>query len=349
MRVLIVDDDDIALDLLSHTLEEEGYRVETATSGEEACDRLLVGDIRCVITDWEMPGLSGLDVCRFIRNQTAEGYVYVIMLTSHARPDDVVEGLSAGADDFVRKPFDPRELVCRVRVAERILALETRDVTIFALAKLAESRDTDTGEHLERVRRFSKCLAEQLATDSEYAADVDDRFVQLIYQTSPLHDIGKVGIPDCVLLKPGRLSDDEFAIMKTHAEIGASTLRAALDRHPDAHFLQMAHDIAATHHERWDGRGYPEGLSGTRIPLAGRIVAVADVYDALTSRRVYKGAYTHDVASAMIAEESGSHFDPVVVRAFEAKRDEFRRIRTRWDDAHQRVQEPVGGTAIARR
>lgn len=334
MRILIVDDDDIALDLLANTLESEGYAVEVATSGEEAVERLLVGDIRCVITDWEMPGMTGLDLCRFVRGNLQEaGYVYVVMLTSHGRSDDVVAGLSAGADDFVRKPFDPRELLCRVRVAERILSLETRDVAIFALAKLAESRDTDTGEHLERVRRYSKCLAERLADDSPYSHLVDDRFVRLVYLTSPLHDIGKVGVPDSVLLKPGRLNDDEFAVMKTHAEIGAETLRAALERYPDAGFLRMAHDIAATHHERWDGRGYPEGLSGTDIPLCGRIVALADVYDALSSRRVYKEAFTHTVACSMIADEAGSHFDPIIVEAFLEVTDDFARIRQEHADA----------------
>ena len=150
-----------------------------------------------------------------------------------------------------------------------------------------------------------------------------------MHLTSPLHDIGKVGIPDCVLLKPDRLSDTEFAIMKTHATIGARTLDAALQKYPDAKFLRIARDIALTHHERWDGSGYPAGLVGTAIPLCGRIMALADVYDALTSKRIYKAAYSHDIAKTMIIAASGSHFDPDIVRAFVRAERQFLEIRSR--------------------
>ncbi len=332
MRVLVVDDDDIALDLLECTLASDGHDVETAGSGQEALKRLRRGDIRCVITDWDMPGMSGIDLCRFVRRNDTNGYVYIILLTSHDRQEDVVAGLSAGADDFVRKPFDPSELICRIRVAERTLTLETRDLAIFAMAKLAESRDTDTGEHLERVQRYSECLARELSTHPEYGEEIDDAFIRMIFLTSPLHDIGKVGIPDRVLLKPGKLTDDEFAIMKTHAQIGADTLKAALERHPGTSFLRMAHDIAATHHERWDGRGYPRGLAGKDIPLCGRIVAVADVYDALTTKRVYKDAFSHTLACSMMFKDSGSHFDPLVIDAFQTVADEFLAISERFID-----------------
>ncbi len=224
--------------------------------------------------------------------------------------------MSAGADDFISKPFHPAELLVRVRAGERVLALETRDVAIFAMAKLAESRDPETGAHLERVRRYSRTLAQRLAWNPAYYDQIDDNYTQLIYLTSPLHDIGKVGIPDSVLLKPGRLTAEEFDIMKTHAMIGARTLDAALHEYPGATFLQMARDIAASHHERFDGSGYPDRLRGTDIPLCGRIVALADVYDALTSKRVYKDAFGHDHARNVILEESGRHFDPSVVEAF---------------------------------
>ena len=220
------------------------------------------------------------------------GYVYVMLLTSHDAREQRVAGRRAGADDFISKPFDSQELLARIETAERILSLETRDVAIFAMAKLAESRDPETGAHLERVRAYSRVLATHLSGLDKYRTEVNAEYIRLIYLTSPLHDIGKVGIPDCVLLKPGRLSDREFEIMKTHAALGAQTLEAALRQFPGVKFLQMARDIAAAHHERFDGSGYPNRLVGDAIPLCGRIVALADVYDAMTSRRVYKDAFT---------------------------------------------------------
>ena len=331
MRILIADDDEIAQELLAHTLRKSGYEVETVSDGEAAAERIAAGAARLVITDWEMPGLTGVEVCRRVRERQDDGYVYVILLTGRNSRDEVVKGLSAGADDFIAKPFHPEELVCRVRAGERVLSLETREVAIFALAKLAESRDNETGEHLERVQRYSRVLAQRLAEDPAYEGQIDADFIRLVYLTSPLHDIGKVGIPDAVLLKPGRLTPAEFDVMKTHTAIGAHTLDAALARYPQARFLRMARDIAAAHHERWDGRGYPRGLGGEAIPLAARIVAVADVYDALTSKRVYKDAFPHDVAREIIAKDAGSHFDAAVVRAFLDAEEEFVAIRRRFD------------------
>ncbi|WP_428937600.1 HD-GYP domain-containing protein [Fontivita pretiosa] len=332
MRVLIVEDNEVYLTLLSQTLMAAGFEVQTARDGEEALSLVLDGDARLVVSDWEMPRLSGPELCRQIRHQDIAGYVYIILVTAHDSPRERVEGLSAGADDFVAKPFDPDELVARVRSGERILSLETRDVAIFAMAKLAESRDPETGAHLERVRGYSRALAQHLAGVSKFATQVDAEFIRLIYQTSPLHDIGKVGIPDSVLLKAGRLSDREFEIMKTHATLGAQTLEAALRMFPGVRFLRMARDIAATHHERYDGAGYPAGLAGQAIPLCGRIVALADVYDAMTSRRVYKAAFGHEVAKSMILQESGSHFDPDIVDAFVKTEPQFAAIRERFSD-----------------
>jgi putative two-component system response regulator len=316
MRILIVDDNETALELLRAVLVKAGHEVDVARDGEEALTRVREGSVRMVISDWEMPRMNGAELCRAIRAEDLPGYVYVMLLTSHTSSQERVDGLSAGADDFVTKPFDTPELLARVRSGERIVSLETREVAIFAMAKLAESRDPETGAHLERVRGYSRILARQLAAVEKFRAQVSSEFVRLIYLTSPLHDIGKVGIPDSVLLKPGRLSDREFEIMKTHAMLGAQTLDAALKMFPGVEFLRMARDIAATHHERFDGTGYPAGLVGDRIPLSGRIVALADVYDALTSKRVYKGALAHEVAKSMIVADSGTHFDPDIVAAF---------------------------------
>lgn len=332
MRILIVDDDLMALEMLRHALARAGHEVVSASNGVEAMQVLDTGSCRLVISDWTMPEMDGVELCRRIRAADAGGYVYIILLTARNSQEDTVEGLSAGADDFMPKPFNPTELMLRVRIGERILSLETRDVTIFALAKLAESRDPETGAHLERVCNYSKTLAHYLSTVPKFKDQVNESYVRLIYQTSPLHDIGKVAIPDCVLLKPGRLSDREFEIMKSHSTMGAQTLDAALRQHPEAGFLKMARDIAASHHERFDGTGYPRLLKGTDIPLCGRIVSVADVYDALTTKRVYKNAFAHDVAKAMILDERGSHFDPDIVDAFIACEPQFIAIRDRFSD-----------------
>ncbi|HEY4329334.1 MAG TPA: response regulator [Phycisphaerae bacterium] len=316
MQVLIVDDDDFALDVLTNTLSRMGFSAVPATDGIQAMEILRRGEIRLVITDWDMPNMNGLELCRAIRKEDLSGYVYVIMLTAREGNRQRMEGLCAGADDFLNKPLDPEELLVCLKTSERILALETRDVALFALAKLAESRDTETGDHIERVQSYTRIIARNLSDDIKAGHGVDDEYIRLLYQTSPLHDLGKVGIPDAILLKPDRLTPDEFAVMKTHTIIGAETLDAALRRFPNARFLQMAREIAATHHERFDGTGYPNGLAGQQIPLCGRIVAVADVYDALCSRRVYKSAMSHEQAMTIILQGQGTHFDPEVVQAF---------------------------------
>ncbi|MBC7782690.1 MAG: response regulator [Burkholderiales bacterium] len=334
MRVLVVDDDDMTLELLSGILTGCGHDVDTANDGQEALQVLSRGMHRVVISDWEMPRLSGPDLCAAIRQGEFGGYIYTILLTSRNKAGDSVAGLNAGADDFITKPVDPAQLSARVRIAERILSLQTRDLTIFAMAKLAESRDPETGGHLDRVRNYCQVLAQHLAATATPEHPLEPGYAHMIYLTSPLHDIGKVAIPDHVLLKPGRLSDREFEIMKTHATLGAQTLDAAVKEHPDAGFLRMARNIAATHHERWDGTGYPNGLKGEEIPLCGRVVALADVYDALTSKRVYKDAFSHDIAKAMIIKESGTHFAPEVVAAFLAVEPQFMEIRERFRDNH---------------
>jgi putative two-component system response regulator len=270
--------------------------------------------------------MDGIELCRKIRNTDLPAYIYVILLTRHGEKEDMLTALSAGADDFITKPLDPVELKLKIRIGERILSLETRDVTIFALAKLAESRDFETGMHLERMRNYSKTIAAALAGTDKYKGIITPEYIHNIYLTSPLHDIGKIGIPDSVLLKPEKLNDEEWVIMKTHPQNGADTLGAALEQFPEVAFLKMARDIALSHHEKYDGSGYPCQTEGKEIPLSGRIVALADVYDALTSNRVYKDAFTTKVAHSIIGENGGKHFDPDVVKAFENNEPSFLRI-----------------------
>lgn len=267
--------------------------------------------------------MSGLELCRKVRERRFLGYIYFILVTAHRGERDAIEGLNSGADDFVTKPYDPAELCVRIRTGERLLALDSRDVTIFALAKLADSRDPETGAHLERMREYSRVLADFLSQQPKFGDEIDGNYIETLYQTSPLHDIGKVGIRDSILRKPGRLTPEEFEEMKSHSTIGAATLEAALRKHPEARFLQMAWEIALTHHEKYDGSGYPQGLKGDEIPLCGRIVALADVYDALTTKRVYKDAYPHEKARDIIVEGRGTHFDPDLVDAFLATQGLF--------------------------
>ncbi len=220
--------------------------------------------------------------------------------------------------------------ILEIKVAERTMELAlTQDVTIHSLASLAETRDNETGGHILRTQRYVKTLAKKLASNPKYAEALDARTIQLFYKCAPLHDIGKVGVPDAILQKPGKLTDQEFAIMRTHCELGYQALLKAeqlLAAESQLSFLSQAMDIAYTHHEKFNGTGYPRGLAGQDIPLSGRIMAVADVYDALICKRVYKPPFTHEKAVAIISGDAGTHFCPDVVAAFLEVREEFRRI-----------------------
>jgi putative two-component system response regulator len=333
MRILIADNDAEARATLEAALTAAGHEIVTAVNGREALEVLGREAVGLVISEWDMPEMTGLELCHAIRERHFASYLYVILLTSRDSAADTATGLSAGADEFMRKPLNLNELALRIQTAERILSLGSGDLTIFALATLADSRDSETGAHLERVRNYSRLLAAHLQHHGPYQAQVDSRFVQLIYESAPLHDIGKVAIPDRVFLKTGRLTEREYEIMKTHTTLGAQTLDAALRDQRGESFLQMAKNIAATHHERWDGTGYPRGLAGTTIPLCGRIVAVADVYDALTSKRVYKAAFSHEMARAIIVEGSGQHFDPAIVQAFLALEQRFVAVQSQYAES----------------
>jgi putative two-component system response regulator len=323
-------------------------------------DKLLVFCPDLVLLDIMMPGLNGYETCRRIKSSPVGDFTQVILISGKASAPERIEGYEVGAD-YVVKPFKHDELLAKVRMhfklrdslanlwvansrmqefnseLEKLVAkrtsevVDTSDVAVFALAKLADSRDPETGEHLERMRDYSLILAEYLGRSGPYAELIDRRFLDNLYRSSPLHDIGKVGIPDSVLLKPGRLTSDEFEVMKRHAAIGAETLDAAVNAHASASFLRFARDIAWTHHERFNGSGYPRHLKGEEIPLCGRIAAVADVYDALTSKRVYKSAFSHEKARTIVVEGRGTDFDPDIVDAFLAHESTFIDIQRRFN------------------
>jgi putative two-component system response regulator len=334
--ILVVDDDVVSARILKKIIESDGLRVDVAHNGRLAMEMLHRGNYRIVVSDWDMPEMDGEQLCREIRSGTFHRYIYFILVTA-SRNTDTATGLRSGADDFLNKPVNADELRMRIRTGQRIVAMET----IFAMAKLAEMRDTETGRHVERVAMYSRALTRHLGTLPKFSQQLTPAVQTLIYQTSPLHDIGKVAIPDAILLKNQRLTPEEFEVMKSHTKLGAQTLEAAIEAYPEASFLAMARDIAISHHERWDGGGYPNRLSGNDIPLAGRIVALADVYDALTSDRPYKRAYTHDAAKAMIVADSGKHFDPDVVGAFLNVEAEFIDVHTRFGDGQSATRQHV--------
>ncbi len=354
-RVLIVDDNEVNIEILEQLLRDK-YGLDVARSGEECLEKLRSFNPDLVLLDVMMPGIDGYETCRRIKESPYGSFTQVIMVSGRGTAQERLRGYEHGADDFVVKPFDHDELLAKIRVQFRmreVLAqlwranaqiqafnaeldrlvklrtrevIATRDIAVFALAKLAESRDPETGDHLERMREYCRILGEQLRMEGPYVDVVDKAFVDDLYRSSPLHDIGKVGIPDGVLLKPGRLTEDEFEIMKQHTEIGAAALEQAASTSDSGGFLRMAIDICRHHHERFDGNGYPHGLAGQEIPLPARIVTVADVFDALTSHRVYKRAIEPPLARQMIEEQSGRQFDPAIVAAMQARFDDFLQV-----------------------
>jgi putative two-component system response regulator len=316
VKSLMVDDEIASRKTLEVFAKKLGHDVFTASDGADAYEIWKQERPKFVVTDWNMPRMDGLELCAKIRSEEGEDYTYIIIVTSKDDIQDVIKGMEAGADDYIVKPFSQDEFNVRIKAGERVINLQSKDIVIFTLAKLAESRDEDTGDHLERVRFYSKHLADAIIDSPNPPPELDRLLAGNIFLTSPLHDIGKVGIPDYILLKPGRLDDNEFAIMKSHSNIGYNTLNEALQKAPKAYYLQIAAEIALHHHEKYDGSGYPDGLKGDEIHIASRIFALSDVYDALVSKRPYKEPFTHDRAKHIIIDGKGKHFDPVVVDAF---------------------------------
>jgi putative two-component system response regulator len=356
--VLVVDDLVENTMLLKGFIKPLGFEVEVAQSGEEALEKVETRPPDIILLDLMMPGMSGFDVCERLKENPETRHIPIIIITGLSDPDANVRAIKAGADDFLIKPFDRvllearvrasfktkrlqdeilqhrRELEVRVRERTRQVEL-TREVALFSLARLAESRDAETGDHLERIRCYVRIVAEEMSQWPTYADVMGGKFVEEIYLSSPLHDIGKVGIPDRILLKPETLTDMETAIMKTHSLIGGDALRDADYEAGQNSFLAMGRDIAYYHHERWDGKGYPNGLKGRDIPLAARIVTLADVYDALTSKRPYKEAYSHERSREIIISGSEKQFDPDVVEAFLRREQDFIKVRNTFQNAGQ--------------
>jgi len=356
--VLIVDDNDDNVFLLESIITSHGYNVISASGGQEALDLIKSkrSELDIIILDVMMPVIDGLEVTRSIKSNSRTRHIPVILLTAKQKDrNDVAKGLDMGADDYLSKPVDSMELLARIRsslqtkklqdkltqmndqleqlVEERTIEIMlTRNAAIFGFAKLAEYRDPETGGHLERIRNYTKILADELKNFPQFQEEVDDEFVTTIFQSSPLHDIGKVGIPDEILLKPGGLTQEEFKIMKSHVTIGGDSLASTGKLFGEDSFLSMGRDIAYHHHEKWNGKGYPNGLKGEQIPLPARIMALADVFDALVSKRVYKEAMSLENARDIILAGEGEHFDPDIVKAFRNIEESFAGIKDQYTD-----------------
>jgi len=355
--LLVVDDTPDNLTLMSGLLKNF-YKVKVANSGEKALLYMEAHEVPdLILLDILMPGLSGYDVLAQLKSQEKTRNIPVIFLTAMSAMEDEKKGLELGAVDYITKPISPPIVLARIKThlqnkaaadflrdqneyLEYEVQKRTREisaiqyVTILALTSLAETRDSDTGNHIRRTQTYVKILAEALRNHPRFAKTLSESMIETLFKSAPLHDIGKVGIPDAILLKPGKLSSEEFAIMQTHTTLGREAIEHAEEQlGMEVDFLTIAKEIACTHHEKWNGTGYPRGLKGDAIPVSGRLMAVADVYDALISRRVYKEGISHEKAVAIIFEGRGTHFDPDIVDTFMTLQEDFRSIAQTFGDS----------------
>jgi len=338
--ILLVDDHPENIELLKAYLSPQGYETIQAANGEEALAAFSSYAIDLILLDVMMPGMDGFEVTRRIRQDKANPQLPIVLVTAQRETEDRVKGIEAGCDDFISKPFDGIELRARVRSLLKVKAYndlmnhyqqeleaqvrkrteELRQAfekiksasldTIYRLSVASEYKDENTGAHIKRMSHYSAAIARQLG--------LDEKLVEAILYAAPMHDVGKIGIPDHILMKPGKLDAQEWEIMQQHTIIGANILKGS-----DAEFIQLGESIARHHHEKWDGSGYPDHLKGSEIPITSRIVAIADVFDALTSRRPYKEPFSLEKSFAIIQEGKGTHFDPDAVVAFFAIQDEI--------------------------
>jgi putative two-component system response regulator len=356
-HILIVDDEPQLRRFCRSILQAQGFPCDEAVDGISALEAVRAKPYDLVLLDIDMPRMTGLEVCRHLREMPPCPHLKIIMMSGRATADDLAQMLLDGSDDYLTKPLSIVQLQSKVKAALRlkeaqdhsdllnrnVLAVnqkleqtlsdsqsdlnDARNALLRALTKLTAYRDNETGAHLLRVERYSRCLAEEAAKFPAFAGQIDPSFVELVECSAALHDIGKVGLPDHILLKPGKLDADERIIMQAHTTIGAEILKAVMKGHGSAlAFMQVAVDIARHHHERYFGDGYPDRLTGSDIPLAARLVCVADVYDALRSRRTYKPALSHGAALQLMTEVSVRQFDPALIEVLHRCAHDFERI-----------------------
>ncbi len=349
--ILVVDDISENIELLEAILSLD-YKVKVALNGEKALEIVRSKEPpELILLDIMMPDMDGYEVCRRLKASAVTKKIPVIFVTAKSEVTDETRGFEVGAVDYITKPVSPSIVRARVKthltlydqnrmleekVKERTKELaHTQDVTIHGLAVLAETRDNETGGHIMRTQRYILALAEYLVAHFKFRDFLDNDTIELLFKSAPLHDIGKVGVSDSILLKPGKLTHEEFEEMKKHTTYGQKAIikaEEALGRDRSNSFLRFAREIAYAHHEKWDGSGYPQGLTEDDIPIPGRLMAVADVYDALISRRVYKPPFPHEKAVAIMAEGRGTHFDPDMIDALLELEKGFRQIASKFAD-----------------
>lgn len=353
-NVLVVDDAEINLEILAAALDKD-YEVRVASDGKSALEIIKEKAPDLVLLDILMPGMDGYEVCRRLKKNSNTRDIPVVFITGMNQVQSKTRGFELGAVDYITKPFDIHEVRARVKthltntLAKKILEnrtinLEekvkertrelwlTQEVTIECMASLAETRDPETGGHIKRTKEYVRILAEQLKCHPKFSDFLNDESIDLICKSAPLHDIGKVGVPDSILMSHKKLTPHEWEEMKKHTIYGRDALLAAGAQLGENSFLRFAGEIAYSHHEKWDGTGYPEGLRGEEIPISGRLMALADVYDALISKRIYKQPVSHAKAVEIIESDKGKHFDPNVVEAFLNLEDKFRTIALQFID-----------------
>lgn len=344
--ILIVDDTEENVDILLDTLGDL-YDISVAIDGESAMELLQDSTPDLILLDIMMPGMNGYEMCERLKRETRTAKIPIIFLTALSEAQNEEKGLRLGAVDYITKPFNPFLVKARVKnhlelkmhrdnlemmVQQRTAELElTQEITIESMGTLAEYRDPETGGHIQRTKFYVKLLAEKICGHRRFSS-LTVEAINSIHKSAPLHDIGKVGVPDHILLKPGKLTEAEFTEMKKHTIYGRDAIAKAEQKPGNGSFLHYALEIAESHQEKWDGSGYPNGWAGDEIPLSGRLMAVADVYDALISKRVYKAPFTHSKAVSIIEEGRGRHFDPDIVDAFLEISEEFRRIALKYAD-----------------
>jgi len=354
--VVLVVDDTLDNIILANEILKNEYRIRAAINGEIALEVAQKSPPDIILMDVMMPVMNGYETCRRLKENETTKNIPILFLTAKADEEDESKGLSLGAADYIVKPVSPPILAARIKT--HLMLKQSRDIlenhnrfmdeevrrrikdisilqeaSIMAMATLAETRDKETGCHLQRSKLYIKELAERMSKDCKYKDAFSPQKIELIVLSSPLHDIGKIGIPDQILLKPGPLTTEEYEIMKTHTILGRDAIQSAERLIGGAEtFLSCAREIAYSHHEKWDGTGYPQGLTETNIPLPARLMAIVDAYDALTSDRIYKEAVPHHEAVSIITEDSGKHFDPDVVEAFLALQGRFYEISKKYMD-----------------
>lgn len=347
--IMIVDDTPANIDVLETMLNERGFKVVAFPRGEMAVAAAETTPPDLILLDIMMPGTNGFEVCRKMKQVNTLNDIPVIFMSALDDQENKVKAFSEGGVDYITKPFQEGEVYARINThlnlrkmrlevqrysasLEEQVKQQVREIsesqlsTLAAITRLAELRDEYTGRHVERTQIFCQMLARELRQECVYEKIITDAYIQNIYHAAALHDGGKIGIPDKILLKKGRLEPEEFEVMKLHVDIGKRTLRDVLNKYKQNEFIKLGLELTASHHEKWDGTGYPEGLYGQDIPLSARIMALVDVYDALRSRRPYKEPMPHKNSVRIIQEGGGIHFDPSVVKAFTTIHNQFENI-----------------------